>query len=48
MEFGDVPRIRTVLKQIVGEWGGGDGGWGVDDIREDMVTMESSCDRMLE
>jgi hypothetical protein len=36
-----VPRMRTVLKHMEGERGGGDGGWGVDDIREDMTMTRS-------
>jgi hypothetical protein len=39
---GKVPRMRTVLKHMEGERGGGDGGWGVDDIREDMTLTRSA------
>jgi hypothetical protein len=33
--------MRTVLKHMEGERGGGDGGWGVDDIREDMTMTRN-------
>jgi hypothetical protein len=33
--------MRTVLKHMEGERGGGNGGWGVDDIREDMTLTRS-------
>jgi hypothetical protein len=40
---GRVPRMRTVLKHMEGERGGDDGGWGVDDIREDMTLARSDA-----
>jgi hypothetical protein len=39
---GRVPRMRTVLKHMEGERGGGNGGWGVDDIREDMTLTRNA------